>query len=134
MTNLRLDQVTFSTFHEAPQNYLTAPSSINISGNIASGATQNFTGVIPYSRSGTRADVYLDGNNVRVMANAGSRAAGDAYQFKSSETFSVFITYSTTNITVTLSIFNGTGSTITLTPQTIVASAVQYDMPIGSLT
>lgn len=133
MSNIRLDKVDFSTLHEAPQNYLTPTSPIVISGNVASGATQSFTATIPYSRSGTRADVYLDGNSVRVMANAGSRAAGDAYQFNSTETFSVLVSYSTTTVTVTLSIFNGTGAPITLNTQTITASTVLYDMPIGSL-
>lgn len=134
MTSVRIDKVDFTTLFEAPQNYLTSTAAINISGSVGAGATENFTGVIAYSRSGTRADIYLDGNSVKVMANAGSRAAGDAYQFKSSETFSVLVSYSTTDITVTLSISNGTGSPIALNTQTITASAVLYDMPITAVS
>jgi hypothetical protein len=134
MPSVRLDQVAFTTLFEAPRNYATPSVGITLSGVVANGATQNFVGTITYDRAGTRADLYLDGNGVKVMANAGTRAAGDAYQYKSTETFSVLIEYSAGAITVTLSIFNGTGADITLTTQTITASAVQYDMPIGALS
>lgn len=130
---IRLDRVIWSTKHEPPRNYSTPTSSINISGNVSSLTTENFVGNIPYTRSGTRADVYLDGNSLKVLANAGSRATSDVYQFAGTETFSSLVAYSSSSITVTLSIFNGTGSPIALTPQTIVASAVLYDMPIGSI-
>lgn len=133
MTNVRIDQVDFTTMFEAPQNYSTVSSAVSISGNVASGATANFTATIPYTRSGTRADVYLDGNGVKTLANGGPDSTSFTYIFASSETFDVFVQYSLTDITVTMSIFNGTGSPITLTTQSIVVSAVLYDMPISSL-
>lgn len=134
MTDIRIDQVDFTTLFEAPQNYDTIPKTINISGTVADVDVANFTAVIPYSRAGTRADIYLDGNNVKVLGNVGARAAGDVYQSVSSETFSVLIHYSSSDITVTLSVFNGTGGAITLVTQAITVSAVLYDMPIGPLS
>jgi len=131
---LRLDKVLFSTLHESYKNYDTVSGSIAISGSIANGATANFTAVLPYTRTGTRADVYLDGHSIKVLANAGDRATSDVYQFVSSETFATKVIYSTTDITVTISIFNGTGGSINLTSQTITVSAVLYDAPITAIS
>lgn len=132
--SIRLDRVAFSTLHEAPRNYDTKTGDINISGTVGAGATQNFSTIMTYERGGTRADVYLDGNSVKTLANTGSRASEEVYQRATpDETFSVLVEYSTSSITVTVSIQNGTGSPITLTTQTITASAVLYDMPISDL-
>jgi hypothetical protein len=133
MSDLRLDQVDFTTMFEAPQNYLTGTASLVISGNVTDGSTKNFSTTIPYTRSGTRADVYLDGNNTKVLANSGPDNTSLVYTFVSSETIDVLVQYSTTDITILASIFNGTGAPITLTTQTITVSAVLYDAPIGSL-
>lgn len=133
MTQVRLDKVDFSTLHEAPKNYDTISKDVVISGSVASGAFANFSATIPYTRSGTRADVYLDGNSRRVSASSGSRAADAVYSYKSTETFSVLVSYSTTDITVTLSIFNGDAVSLTLNTQTITTIAVLLDAPIGSL-
>lgn len=133
MTQLRLDQVEFSTLHEAPKNYDTIQAGIAISGTIADGDTANFSATIPYSRAGTRADLYIDGNGRRALANSGSRASDVVYVYASSETFSVLIAYSSTDITITVSIFNGTGSPLSLAPQTLTVIAVLIDAPIGAL-
>lgn len=132
-SNIRLDQVTFSTLHETPKNYDTLTGDIAVSGTVADGATSLFTATFPYSRAGTRADVYLDGNDKRVSASSGARAAGAVYSYSSTEDFSAFVSYSTTDITVTLSIFNGTGSPVTLNSQTITAIVVLIDAPITPL-
>lgn len=143
MMPIRLDKVDFSTLHEAPKNYDLKTDSLVLTDDILPpGFSQNYpldSGgsfapmSIPYSRGGTKADIYLDGNNVRVLANVGSRAVGDVYQFKSSETFSVLVNYTTTDIELTFTIFNGTGSSVTLKPQTINVEVVLYDMPIMSI-
>lgn len=131
---VRLDQIDFTTLFEGYKNYDNDSATLNISGSVASLVTVNFSTTIPYDRAGTRADLYLDGNNTRVLANAGSRAATDVYQPVSTEIFSVLISYSATDITVIVSIFNNTGGSLALTPQTITASAVLYDLPISALT
>ncbi len=142
--SIRLDQVDFSTLHESYKNYDTKTDALTLSADILpNGFTQNypvngggvFTPIsIPYDRAGTRADIYLDGKGFRVLANTGSRASGDVYQYKSSETFSTFVTYSASAITVWFSIFNGSGGSITLIPQTITVSAVLDDAPITATT
>jgi hypothetical protein len=131
---IRIDKVIFSTLHESYKNYDTVSSTISISGTVANGATANFTATLAYARTGTRADVYLDGHSTKVLANAGDRATSDVYQFISSETFATRVVYSITDITVTISIFNGTGGPISLTSQTIVVSAVLYDAPITAIS
>lgn len=130
-----LDKIIFSTLHEAYKNYATTLGSINISGSIPNGNTQNFSTTLSYARLGTRADIYLDGNSVKVLANASTTLfSGGPYQYISSENADVFVEYtSSSQITVTISIFNGTGGPITLTTQTISVSFVQYDAPITAI-
>lgn len=132
MSNVRLDKVLFSTFHEAYKNYATMTDTFNVTAiGVGNGATQNYVVTIPYSRGGTRADIYLDGNSTKILANASTRLeTNDPYQFTSTETASVLIEYTSSSIVVTLSIFNGTGGPITLTAQTITVQVVEYDAPI----
>lgn len=131
---IRLDQIMFSTLHEAYKNYANKPGSLMISGNIADGATSTYSVTIPYTRGGTRADVYLDNNDTKILANSSSRLeTGDPYQFISLETVSMLIQYTSSSIGLTLSVFNGTGAPITLIPQTIAVSVVEYDAPIISI-
>lgn len=132
--SIRLDDVIFSTLHEPPRNYGEKSANANISGNIGSLGVADFIVTIPYERAGTRADIYLIGNGSKVLANGGSRAAGAVYQSVSMEIFSVLVTYTSSEIAVVLSIFNGTGGSISLIPQTIGVSAVLYDMPITAIS
>lgn len=131
--SIRLDDVIFSTLHEPPRNYATKSANANISGNIGSLGVADFILNIPYERAGTRADIYLVGNGSKVLANGGSRVAGAVYQSVSMESFSVLVTYTPSEIAVILSIFNGTGGSINLVPQTISVLTVLYDMPITSV-
>jgi hypothetical protein len=134
MADVRLDRVLTSSFHEAYKNYLTTSGTINASGTVPNGSTVNFSTTINYTRGGTRADIYIDGNSVKALANAGGRlVSGGPYLFASTETASMLITYTTTAITVTLSVFNGTGSSLALTAQALVISVVQYDAPITAI-
>lgn len=134
MAQVRLDKVHFSTLFEAPKNYDTDSVTLNISGTLGALSQRVLIAEISYSRAGTRADIYLTGNNVKVSGNSGNRAAGDCYQFAGSETFAALISYSSTKISVALLLQNGTASPISLTTQDIIVSAVIYDMPIGATT
>lgn len=130
--SMRLDNVLFTTTHESYKNYASPSAPLAIPADvIPNGTGNNYSVLIPYARGGTRADTYLDGNSVKILANASTRlATGGPYQFKSTETASILVDYDDTNIAVTISIFNGTGGPITLTSQTITVSVVQYDAPI----
>lgn len=135
MPSIRLDKVIFSTFHEAYKNYHTATGSIAVvATSLANGATRTVTATIPYDRGGTRADVYVSGNGVKTIATGGPRAAGLAvYERTSTETASIFVRYTSTDVLVVLSIFNGTGGSITPIAQTIDVSVVQYEAPIAAI-
>lgn len=138
MTRIKPDAIVYSNLTEAYLNYDRVPQSISIpADNIADGASSTYTTVIPYTRNNTRADVYLEGNNMRVPANGGYRISTQlptytVYQYTSSETVNVSIAYGSTTITVSLVISNNTGSPITLVAQSIQASAVMYDAPFSN--
>jgi hypothetical protein len=132
MTNIRLDQVDFSTLFESPQNYASSSQTLSISGTLNAFSQRVFLAAIPYTRAGTRADLYATGNNIKMLANAGSRAIGDIYQFAGSETINLFISYSSTQISIAIVLANGSASPINLTTQDIVINAVMYDMPISA--
>jgi hypothetical protein len=135
MPRIKPDTIVYSNLTEAYLNYDRIPQNITIpADNIADGFSNTYTTVIPYTRNNTRADVYLEGNNMRVPANAGYRISTQlptytVYQYTSSETVNVKISYSSTAITVSLVVANNTGGPITLISQTIQASAVMYDAP-----
>lgn len=135
MTLVHLDKVLFSTLHEAYKNYSNQTGAITIpAGTMADGTTNNYSFVAPYSRGGTRADLYLEGNSVKILANTSTKLiTGGPYQFKEFETASILIAYSSSNITITISIFNGNGHSITLISQSINVLAVEYDAPITAI-
>lgn len=132
---VRIDQITFSTLFESYKNYATPTGTLTIPAvAMADGATNNYSVTIPYARAGTRADIYLDGDSVKTLANASlALSTGGPYQFVEFETADIFTDYDTSSITVTISIFNGNGHVINLIGQTITVSAVQYDAPISGI-
>jgi hypothetical protein len=128
---IKLDKVVHSTLHEAYKNYATSTGTIAVlADTIAAGATNNYSTSITYTRAGTIAHIFVENTTRKYLANGGSRIAGAVYTPISTETASILVEYSASNITVTLSIFNGTGAPITLTAQNITATSVQYDAPI----
>jgi len=129
MTQIRPDNVLLSNLIDTYLNYKTLISNINISGSIGNGNTVNFLTVIPYSRVKTRADLYAKNltTGQKRPISGGSRQS--PYTAVSTETCSQLATYDGSTITVTFSIFNGTGGSITLITQTIEISAVLYEVP-----
>lgn len=129
MTRLKLDQVLFSSNIETYINYDTLTSNIVISGSVADGATTDFSTSIPYTRNKTRADIYLRNLTTGVKRPISGGVRQSPYTFTSSEVCNQRALYNGSAITVTLSIFNGTGGTISLVNQTIEVSAVLYEVP-----
>lgn len=110
-------------------NYDTLRSDIVISGSVGSGATVNFSTTIPYARTNTRADLYARNTTTgKKMPCAGGQRQ-NPYTFVSSETCSQLVTFTGGVFTITFSIFNGTGGTISLTAQTMEITAVLYEVP-----
>jgi len=135
MPSVRIDKVIFSSQFGVFLNYKTASEDMTVSATpLANGATRTITVTIPYTREGTIADIYGTRSTVRTLLSTGGRAAARAiYSFKSTETATFNISYTSSNIVVNLVIFNGTGSAITPNAQTITVTAVQYDAPITSV-
>lgn len=137
MVQIRPDAIVYSSLMEAYINYDTVPGVIAIpSFLLTSGGSAPYQTVIPYTRGGTRADVYLEGNGFKIPASSGPRIAAKTptytvYQFAGGEIVEVFVRYSSAAITVTLVISNNSGSDINLIAQNITASAVMYDAPIA---
>lgn len=134
MASIRLDKVVFSTFHEAYKNYATSSDEIVISPSaLANSSSREASVTIPYTRGGTRADIYATGSitGFKTLANAGGRASAFiVYDPVSSETATFAIDYNPTEIVVKFIITNNTGGSISPTSQTITIDIVQYDAPI----
>lgn len=136
MPSIRLDKTIQSSIHPVFINYKTSTGNIEVEAtSLANGASRTIQVVIPYSRGGTTADIYgtRDGAVSTLISTGGRAAASAIYSFKSSETATFGTAYTSTNITVSLTITNNTGGAITPNAQTIVISVVQYDAPIASL-
>lgn len=134
MPSIKPDAIVYSNLTEAYLNYKTLPSSISIAAfALSDGGSYPRQTTIPYARGGTRADIYLEQNGVRVPANIGSRVSPDVYQYAGSEIARITLQYDATTIYVTITIENNSGATINLIAQTITVSAVLYDAPITSL-
>lgn len=135
---IKIDKVAFSTHHEPPRNYDTVSDDIVISGTIPASTTATFTGTIPYTRAGTRADLYLTGNGTKILANNGVEVVQEVYVYSGPANEIVEssgIQYSNDEITLVISIFNQFAeASLTLTTQTITLSAVLYDMPITAVS
>ena len=133
---IRLDQVVLSSFHEAYQNYDNPlPQNIVIASTpLANGGVRTFSVTIPYSRANTRADVYATSSSYKTLLSGSGRAAASViYTYASSEIAWFNVIYSSGEITVTLTISNNTGGSITPVAQTISISVVQYQAPITAV-
>lgn len=135
MSSIRLDKVAFSTLHEAYKNYLTTTGDIVIATtSLANGASRTTSVVIPYTRAGTRADVYATNGSKKTLVTSGGRAAGTAiYTLTSTETVTINTSYSSSDITVSVVVTNNSGGPISPVAQTITISVVQYDAPITTV-
>lgn len=133
MSNLKPDITSYTSQLEAYGNYATLTGNIIVSGSVLNGNTAVFDVTIPYTRSNTRADVYLKNASTgkKVLFNNGVRMSTfeNVYQFVSSEVCYRSVAYTSTTIVVGINIVNNTGGTIVLTNQTLEVSVVLYDAP-----
>lgn len=132
--SIRLDKIVHSTLHEAFKNYATPTGAIVIpADNIPNGFTKNYSTSISYTRGGTIANIFVENATNKYLVNGGTRVAGAVYDRVSTETSSIIVSYSSSAITVELSIFNGSGAPIVLIAQNIITTVVQYDAPITAI-
>lgn len=116
-------------------NPTTSTATITISGTVANGNTKNFSASVTGNISANtfRADIYGTNNvtNTKVLLNTllVMSTVVNGYSYTSSELVQIEISYSGQVATVTYSVFNGTGSSITLVNQTITLTLVEYQVP-----
>lgn len=129
MTAIKLDKVKYCNLVDTYINYETASANIVVSGSVGAGATATFSVSVPYSRTKTRADIYLKNLTTGVKMPTSQGARVSPYTFAGSETYSHAVSYNGSAVTVTISIFNGGGSPLALTAQTLQAQIVAYHVP-----
>lgn len=129
MTQIRPDNIVMTTLIDTYINYKTTTSNVAISGTVAAGATQNFFTSIDYTRSNTRADLYAKNTTTGIKRPVAGGSRQVPYTAVSTETCSQLARYGGSAIVVTFSVFNGTGASINLVPQTLEVTAVFYEVP-----
>lgn len=116
-------------------NPITTAGTISINGTIANNATTNFSATLSTTISPNlfRSDIYgLNSiTNTKILLNTllVMERALNGYSYKSTEFVTMNIKYSSSTVTITYSIFNGTGASVTLIPQTIALTLAEYQVP-----
>lgn len=131
MTQIKMDKLQFGSMVDTFTNYQTITKEVALSGTIADGASSDFTVVIPHSRFRVRADVYVKNltSGIKRSLNTGTRET--PYTYVSTEVITQSAVYSNNQITVTFTITNNTGSSISVTPQTLQVTSVLFSVPIN---
>ena len=129
MTRIKPDLIRLTSLLDTYLNYGTLVETVTISGSVADGATANFSVSFPYERSKTRADIYAKNLTTGIKRPLSGGTRQGPYTFTSSEVFTQTASYNGNVLTVTFSVFNGTGGGITLVTQTMEVSAVLYEVP-----
>lgn len=129
---VRLDKVLMSSLHESFKNYSTVKTTITVSGSIPTSG-KDFHVDIPYTRTGTIADIYigLQGSGSKRLANYAWRlpeyVSGDP-----DVEGSVYVLYSPNNIRVNISIVNLKGVSFSSPTRVFDVEAVIFDAPIAN--
>lgn len=131
---IRPDNVQLASMLPAYVNTSSPTATISISGTIANGNTQNFSTSLAFNVAARNvmADVYGSNNLTGakfLLNNLLVATSGIEYSPKSTELCQMELSYNATTITVTFSVFNGTGSSITLNAQTVTIVAPTYKLP-----
>jgi hypothetical protein len=134
---LRLDQVQFASSLPNYINIGTVTGTISISGTVANSTTTNFTTSITVSNKNNRSDIYASNaaNGTKQLISGSNYLSNDVspgggvYQHKSSEFIQLKTSQSSGNVSVTISVNNFTGASVTLITQTITIEVVQYMLP-----
>lgn len=131
MAGYRLDQIQFLSTLPQYINIGNQPGTISISGAVANGATVNFSTTVPILAKNTFADVFITGSvTAKKTQIVSQNSVSLVYSYLSSESVTCFLSFAPTQLTVTVSIYNGTGFNITgLVPQTISVECIQYNIP-----
>lgn len=123
------DDLQFSTLLPNFINVQTTPGSITVSGTLADGTTQNYSTTITLSGLTNFGDVYATRAGTKTALVSDSSVSG-IFDFASSEFAQNSVDYSGGTVTVTITVNNDTGLSVTLHTQTFAIGVVEYMLPI----
>lgn len=128
--NYRYDELQFSSVIPNFINIGTIQGTINCSGTIVNGGGQNFQFQVSLNDFSTFNDIKITNQNTGNCTYFIDTQDIDAiWQFVSTETVQNQVTFIGTLCTVEISVFNGTGGSITLTPQNYTVEIIEYQLP-----
>jgi hypothetical protein len=135
--NIRPDNIQLLTSIPAYINVGTTSGNIVISGTYATATSTNFTVSVPVKINGNRFDIYGKNmnNGLKQLLSTSNFISNDTaigggiYQHKTTEFVQLLTSQVNGSVTVTITVNNNSGATITLITQTIQISVVQYQIP-----
>lgn len=131
MVNYRYDQLQFSSVIPNFTNVGNVPGSIACSGTFPNLGGGNFTANLTLSTLNTFSDIYLSNQNTGKKTKLNNTLDIDLiWQYSSTETVQDSVSYLGSIVTIEISVFNGTGGTITLVNQTYSVEIIEYEIPI----
>ena len=126
----RYDQLQFSSVIPNFINLGTLTGTINCSGTIANGTGANFQVQVNTNNFSTFNDIKITNTNTNKSTYLTDTWDIDIlWQFVSTETVQNQVTFIGTLCTVQISVFNGTGGSITLTSQSYTVEIIEYQLP-----
>lgn len=131
MTKYRYDQLAFSSVTANFINQSSLTADIACSGTIANGSGANFSTTITLPLTTPFSDIFLTNQNTgnKSFINNDTESIDSIWQYVSTETVQISVTYSGTSVTVEISVSNYTGASITLTSQTYTVLVIVYNLP-----
>ena len=127
---VRLDRVLMSSLHESFKNYEEVNTTITVSGSIPTAGADFFVD-IPYTRTGTMADIY-----VRAQGSSSKRLANYAWVFPEYVSGdpdiegTIYVLYYPGYIRVNVSVANYKGVSYASPTRVFDVQAVIFDAPI----
>ncbi len=128
---VRLDKVVMSSLFEAFRRYLSPTASIVLSGSIPVGG-KAFVGRVPYTRTGSIADIYISKSGSGVKRSINSFWKLLDFVGSADVEASIAVQYTATEIIATIYVTNFGGAPFSLTSQTYNLQFKIFDAPITS--
>lgn len=127
----RYDKLQFSSLLPNWTNIGKVTDTISCSGVIANGSGANFTANLSLLSSSKFSDIYLINQNFNTKTLLESNVSiTSLWQYTSSETVTNLATYLGSTLSVTISVANNTGGSITLVNQAYTVEVIEYEMPL----
>lgn len=129
MTQLRLDKISVSSYHESFLNYSDSTTIITVSGSIPPGSTV-FSAPITFLRSSTICDIFYSHSSIPGKRVFNTGVPLQRTDFLQPGRIIPNIRYTTDGAMIIVEVFNP-GSSYTIPTQTYTIYLVQYSAPIS---